>query len=60
MIVYNNFLYSNNISLSTLAFGSKKDDPVYASQDGGVVGLNFHQSKEVLVNDSNGSIYGVI
>jgi len=50
---------SNNISLSTLAFGAKKDDPVYASQDGGVVGLNFHQSKEVLVSESNGSIYGI-
>lgn len=44
-----------NISLSALAFGSKKDNPVYVSQESGVVGLNFHQSKEVLITDSNGS-----
>ncbi|XP_017865383.1 PREDICTED: ABC transporter G family member 23 isoform X2 [Drosophila arizonae] len=35
---------------------SKMDKPS-SSQEGGVVGLNFHQSKEVLINDSNGSIY---
>jgi hypothetical protein len=51
---------SNNISLSALAFGSKKDNPVYISQESGVIGLNFHQSREVLINDSvNGSTYGV-
>jgi len=41
-----------------MAFGSKMDKPS-SSQEGGVVGLNFHQSKEVLINDSNGSIYTV-
>lgn len=51
--------YSNNISLSALAFGSKKDAQVYGSQEGGVVGLNFHQSREALVHESNGSIYRV-
>lgn len=53
--------FSNNISLSALAFGSKgKDNPVYISQESGVIGLNFHQSKEVLISDStNGSTYGV-
>ncbi|ALC47216.1 CG9990 [Drosophila busckii] len=35
---------------------SKMDKPS-SSNEGGVVGLNFHQSKEVLINDSNGSIY---
>lgn len=50
---------SNNISLSALAFGKAKDNPVYVSQESGVVGLNFHQSKEVLISDSNGSAYGV-
>lgn len=49
---------SNNISLHAMAFGSKMDKPS-SSQEGGVVGLNFHQSKEVLINDSNGSIYTV-
>ncbi|SPP80792.1 ABC transporter G family member 23 isoform X1 [Drosophila guanche] len=48
--------FSNNISLHAMAFGSKMDKPS-SSQEGGVVGLNFHQSKEVLINDSNGSIY---
>jgi hypothetical protein len=52
-------LCSNNISLSALAFGSKKDNPVYVSQESGVVGLNFHQSKEVLISDTNGSTYNV-
>lgn len=53
------FYYSNNISLSALAFGSRKDAQVYGSQEGGVVGLNFHQSREALVHESNGSIYRV-
>lgn len=53
------FFLSNNISLSALAFGSKKDNPVYISQESGVIGLNFHQSKEVLISDNNGSSYGV-
>ncbi|XP_053682131.1 ABC transporter G family member 23 isoform X2 [Sabethes cyaneus] len=50
---------SNNISLSALAFGKAKDNPVYVSQESGVVGLNFHQSKEVLISDSNGSTYAI-
>lgn len=48
-----------NISLSALAFGNKMDNPVYVSQESGVVGLNFHQSKEVLITDSNGSTIAV-
>lgn len=32
---------------------------MYISQESGVIGLNFHQSKEVLISDSNGSSYGV-
>ena len=36
------------------------DAPVYMSQESGVVGLNFHQSKEVLIADSiNGSAFTV-
>lgn len=54
-----NELNISNLSLSALAFGNKKDAPVYISQDSGVVGLNFHQSKEVLINDHNGSAMGV-
>lgn len=54
-----NELNISNLSLSALAFGNKKDAPVYISQDSGVVGLNFHQSKEVLINDYNGSAPGV-
>ncbi|KAG8230398.1 hypothetical protein J437_LFUL009871 [Ladona fulva] len=38
---------SNNISLASLNWG-KKDVPVYVTEESGVVGLNFHQSKEVL------------
>ncbi|XP_031632902.1 ABC transporter G family member 20 isoform X4 [Contarinia nasturtii] len=54
-----NELNISNLSLSALAFGNKKDAPVYISQDSGVVGLNFHQSKEVLINDHNGSAMGL-
>lgn len=55
-----NELNISNLSLSALAFGNKKDAPVYISQDSGVVGLNFHQSKEVLINDHNGSALQVM
>lgn len=54
-----NELNISNLSFSALAFGNKKDAPVYISQDSGVVGLNFHQSKEVLINEQNGSTLGV-
>lgn len=34
--------------------------PVCVAQEGGVVGLNFHQSREVLITDSiNGSAFTV-
>ncbi|XP_028899299.1 ABC transporter G family member 23 isoform X1 [Zeugodacus cucurbitae] len=51
-----NVNFSNNISLHAMAFGSKMDKPS-SSQEGGVVGLNFHQSKEVLINETNGSVF---
>ncbi|XP_036323033.1 ABC transporter G family member 23 isoform X2 [Rhagoletis pomonella] len=35
---------------------SKMDKPG-SSQEGGVVGLNFHQSKEVLISETNGSVF---
>jgi hypothetical protein len=34
----------------------KKDEPVYVTEESGVVGLNFHQSKEVLIHDSTNGI----
>lgn len=53
-------LFFSNLSLAGLAFGNKMDAPVYMSQESGVVGLNFHQSKEVLIADSiNGSAFTV-
>ncbi|XP_063228570.1 ABC transporter G family member 20-like isoform X2 [Bacillus rossius redtenbacheri] len=49
--------FSNNISLASLHWG-RKGDPVYVTEESGVVGLNFHQSKEVLIQDSsNGSAH---
>ncbi|KAL1494779.1 hypothetical protein ABEB36_010323 [Hypothenemus hampei] len=45
---------SNNISLATLNWGKK--EPICVTEESGVVGLNFHQSKEVLVQDSNGHL----
>lgn len=55
------FRFRSNLSIAGgLAFGNKMDAPVYVSQEGGVVGLNFHQSKEVLISDSiNGSAFSV-
>ncbi|XP_046433884.1 ABC transporter G family member 23 isoform X3 [Neodiprion virginianus] len=46
---------SNNISLASLNWG-KKDEPVYVTQESGVVGLNFHQSKEVLIHDTTNGV----
>lgn len=43
---------SNNISLASLNWNKK--DSISVTEESGVVGLNFHQSKEVLVTDSNG------
>ncbi|XP_003246532.1 ABC transporter G family member 20 isoform X2 [Acyrthosiphon pisum] len=48
---------SNNISLATLNWG-KKDEPVYVTEESGVVGLNFHQSKEVLAQEQSNGING--
>ena len=45
---------SNNISLATLNWGKK--DNVSVTEESGVVGINVHQSKEVLVQDSNGHL----
>ncbi|CAH1154038.1 unnamed protein product [Phaedon cochleariae] len=45
---------SNNISLANLNWGKK--DSISVTEESGVVGLNFHQSKEVLVTDSNGHL----
>jgi len=47
---------SNNISLATLQW-SKKDEPVYVTEESGVVGLNFHQSKEILIQDNANGHY---
>ncbi|XP_046816635.1 ABC transporter G family member 23 isoform X1 [Vespa crabro] len=46
---------SNNISLASLNWG-KKDEPVYVTEESGVVGLNFYQSKEVLIHDSTNGV----
>lgn len=47
---------TNNISLATMDWG-KKDGSVYVTESSGVVGLNFHQSKEVLIQDgTNGHL----
>ncbi|XP_022186490.1 ABC transporter G family member 23 isoform X3 [Nilaparvata lugens] len=50
---------SNNISLASLNWG-KKDEPVYVTEESGVVGLNFHQfhqSKEVLIQENTNGHY---
>ena len=40
----------NNISAAAMNW-NKSNDSIYMSEESGVVGLNFYQSKEVLVND---------
>jgi len=47
---------TNNISLATLNW-SKKDEPVYVTEESGVVGLNFHQSKEASLQDNTNGHY---
>lgn len=34
----------------------KKNEPVYVTEESGVVGLNFHQSKEVLIHDTTNGV----
>lgn len=46
---------SNNISLASLNWGKK--DAISVTEESGVVGLNFHQSKEILIHDgTNGHL----
>lgn len=54
-----NLMFDRQASLNW----GKKDEPVYVTEESGVVGLNFHQSKEVLIHDTTngvGSHYDVI
>ncbi|XP_022917524.1 ABC transporter G family member 23 isoform X2 [Onthophagus taurus] len=41
----------NNISAAQLNW-DRKNDSIYVTEESGVVGLNFHQSKEVLINEA--------
>lgn len=43
---------------ATLNWG-KKDEPVYIIEEKGVVGLNFHQSKEAQLQDHANGYYDV-
>lgn len=43
---------------ATLNWG-KKDEPVYIIEEKGVVGLNFHQSKEAQLQDHVNGYYDV-
>lgn len=59
--IFLNFFFPkySNLTITGLASGNKNDAPVSVATDGGgVVGLNFHQSKDPLITDSlNGSSY---
>lgn len=46
---------STIFSQASLNWG-KKNEPVYVTEESGVVGLNFHQSKEVLIHDSTNGV----
>lgn len=48
-------LISNVFSQASLNWG-KKNEPVYVTEESGVVGLNFHQSKEVLIHDTTNGV----
>lgn len=47
---------SNNISLASLHWSKK--DAIYVTEESGVVGLNFHQSKEALYSHENSNGLG--
>lgn len=51
-----------NVTGGTLGLNklSKREEAPYAAEDSQVVGLNFHQSKEVLITDHNGVTNGEI
>lgn len=42
---------------ATLHWG-KKDEPVYVTEESGVVGLNFQQTKEALAQDQSNGVNG--
>lgn len=49
-------LQTNNVNAATPNWG-KKDDSIFVTEESGIVGINFHQSKEVLIQDStNGHV----
>lgn len=45
-----------NVALQASLNWGKKDEPVYVTEESGVVGLNFHQSKEVLIHDTTNGV----
>lgn len=49
----------HSVSQATLQWGNKKDEPVYVTEESGVVGLMFHQSKEILIQDRINGHYDV-
>ncbi|XP_014212098.1 ABC transporter G family member 20 isoform X2 [Copidosoma floridanum] len=47
--------FSNNMNFAS-SYISKKDEPVYATEESAVIGLTFHQSKEVLIHDTTNGV----
>lgn len=56
MNLYNHKELISIILLQASLNWSKKSEPVYVTEESGVVGLNFSPSKEVLIHDSTNDL----
>lgn len=48
--------HNETLLIQQASLNWSKKEPVYVTEESGVVGLNFHQSKEVLVHDTTNGV----
>lgn len=54
-----NHTVTDNANAGPMNWG-KKDDSIFVTEESGIVGINFHQSKEVLIQDNTNGRVDVI
>lgn len=54
-----NHTTTDNPNVGTMNWGNK-DDSIFVTEESGIVGINFHQSKEVLIQDNTNGHVDVI
>lgn len=50
---------TTTVNVTPMNWG-KKDDSIFVTEESGIVGINFHQSKEVLIQDNTNGHVDVI